>query len=143
MKVKIKDLENETIVDRAMNIAEYFYDVMELLPESEKFNLSSKIRYASGDLIFYLSQAQEDNSGDSVFILTSAIKNLSALKTMYRFIGKRNFIKIDPEIMIQLDNLKVEISANLKESIKNKSNEEKEEFKPWLEKYRLWKEMQQ
>ena len=142
MKVKVKDLENETIIDRAIFIAESFYELADSLPIEEKHMISSRFRFACLDIVFYIAQGVGGEGGITEHDWISVKKNLLGLKSVYRLAGKQGVVNIDPDLMVKIDSLYDETDENLKLSREVVKDLRKEDLEPWLEKYKLWKEMQ-
>jgi site-specific recombinase XerD len=136
-------LEDNSIWKEANAIAEFMYDAMEELPRTEEWRTKSKIHMASNDLIFYVAQAIGNGSpGATEYDWGASRKHLFALKTMYRFACRQKYIDLDPEMMARIDKLLQQVSEEADKAYEKTRLQYKDELKPWLEKYKLWKEMQ-
>jgi hypothetical protein len=66
---------------------------------------------------------------------------------MYRFAGRQKFIDLDPQIMVRLDKLLIDIDAQriaaMEQEKKHLDTERQDGLKPWLEKYEIWKQITQ
>jgi hypothetical protein len=138
-------LTDNTIWKQATSIAEHMYgklDEFGHVPD-EKWNSERKLRNAANDVMFFVAQAVGSSMPDAAeYDWNNARKNLFALRTVYTFAHKQKFITLEPEIVVKIDALLAGIDgeiANTKREIEKKS---KKDMEPWLEKYRLWKEMQ-
>jgi hypothetical protein len=141
-KPKPTKLEDIQIWKNACELGEFMYSVLENFPEEEKWATVSKLRNSANDLIFYVGQAVGDGSiSASRNDWNNARRHASGMKTMYRFAGRQKFVTLDPEIMVKIDRLIEEIDENLEIAKDQFDLEAKADLKPWLEKYRIWKEM--
>jgi hypothetical protein len=139
-------LEDNSIWRSANELAELMYDKAGELPDEEKWQLAHKLRSAANDLLFFAAQALGSSDPlPATFEWAHAHKYAFALKTMYRFAARRNFIELEPAVMVQIDQLIKHIDAELaKAKARADANAEKQEakdLKPWLKKYQLWKQI--
>ena len=140
-----KKLTENRLWKEANAIAEYMYGRLEEFEQTpdEKWNTERKIRNATNDVIFFIAQAVGNFVPDAAeYDWNNARKNLFALRTMYTFAHKQKFIALNPEIVVKIDELLANIDAEIaatKDAITSKTRKDME---PWLEKYRLWKEME-
>lgn len=148
MKKQTKKLEDNAIWKESFKLAEYIYEKLAEFPSEEEFNTTSKLRNSANDLIFAVSQAigVEATPSSAEYDWSSARRYLFSLKTMYRFACRQQFIELDPEIMVSLDKLIKQVEENQQKARKKLEKKIKAQYKqdmePWLEKYKLWKEMQ-
>lgn len=141
--LKFNTLEKEPIWILSNELAEFIYDKLEDFPDEEKWNTSFKLRGAANDIILFVSLGlggESFHGAEDDWL--SARKSCFALKTMYRFAGRQKFIELIPEIMIKFDTLIESIDHKIELAKVNNEKAEKDELKPWLEKYKLWKEIQ-
>ncbi|HEV2402763.1 MAG TPA: hypothetical protein VGS08_01040, partial [Candidatus Saccharimonadales bacterium] len=108
----------------------------------ERWMTASKIRNAANDTMFYISQAV----GSSLTYATewewnSARKNLFALQAIYVFADKQKFLELDPSIVKRIDALLKKIDTQIDTAKKATNEKDKEDLEPWLEKHRLWREI--
>ncbi len=145
MSKKIDTLENNTLWQQANEIAEYMYSIVDKLPAEENWNTKSKLRIASGDLIFDLAQALGGaaNPAAAKYAWVSARKQLFALKTMYRFSYKQHYVDMDPDVMVKIEKLVDETDEQIERCGKQAEKETEAQVKSWLKKYEVWKEMNQ
>lgn len=140
-----KKLTENHLWKEANNIAEYMYSQLgefEHTPD-EKWNTERKIRNAANDVLFFIAQAVGNFMPDAAeYDWNNARKNLFALRTMYTFAHKQRFITLDPEIVVRVDELLANIDTEIKAVQKEVTKKGKKDMEPWLEKYRLWKEIQ-
>lgn len=131
------------IIELTTEIAQYMYDILPDFPEEERWHSASKIRMAAMDLLFFASLgAGGEGAAASEHEWRYAAKNVSALKTIYRFAGRQGFVKIDPDMMLKLDEAGEIIQKELKKTQRSAAEDERKELEPWLKKYKIWKEMQ-
>lgn len=145
MKKQIDKLEDSPAWKEALNVAEYMYEKLPDFPIEEEWNTTRKIRNAANDLIFAVSQAIGGQVSHSAgeYDWGQVRRHLFSLKTMYRFACRQKFIELEPEIMVSLDNLIRHTDSELENASKITKEHYRRDMEPWLEKYRLWKEMQE
>jgi hypothetical protein len=146
MPSKTPLLRDNAMLKEATDLAGYMYgEVLKQFGDfsEEKWNTESKIRRASNDVIFYIAQAVGGTTSDTTqYDWSSARKNLLSLQTMYVFANKQGFVELEPSIVTRIDKLIANIDIEIVESKKEIERKTKNEMEPWLEKYSLWKEMQ-
>jgi len=137
-------LRDTPLLKEATEVTEYMYDVV--LNQfgdfsEEKFNTESKIRRAANDVMFYVAQAVGSTTKDATeYDWSNARKNLLSLQSMYIFASKR-FIEIEPSVVTRIDKLIKQVDQEIKKTKQEISDKTKKDLEPWLEKYKLWKEM--
>jgi hypothetical protein len=146
MASKQKSLSDNKILKEATDIVEYMYENV-LLQFSdfadEKWNTERKIRNSANDILFYVAQAVGNNAQDTTeYDWSYARKNLLGLRTMYVFAGKQNFLVVEPSIVVRIDKLIESVDLEIAKAQKEVELKAKKLQEPWLERYRLWKEMQ-
>lgn len=135
-------LTDNKMWQEANHIAEFMYAQIDDLPPYEEWESKRKFRTASSDLIFYIAQALGSNNLESrEYDWNSARKYLFALQTVYRFACKQGFLELDPNMMVRMDKLIGQIDDEQKKTKKAADERVKEDLRPWLDKYKLWKEM--
>ena len=133
----------QQILKDAEAVAESVYAILPELPEDEKWNTTAKLRNSTNDFIFFTAQAVGHiRTPGQEYDLDMAHKYANALRTLYVFAGKQNFINIDPDVVVKLDRLMKRFEAEADVAKGNVEDLTKQELEPWYEKYRLWKEMQ-
>lgn len=146
----MKDMPNKQRSDPlwkdVLALAEHIYsaanEIIDNFPD-EKWNTANKLRNAANDSLFYVAQATGNTAMEGAeYDWNSARKNLFALQTMYIFAGKQKFLDLDPDIIIKIDKLLAKVDESIAVSKKAADLKDKKALKPWLEKYRLWQEMQ-
>jgi len=141
----MKKLTESALWKEANAIAEYMYDRLEDFEQTpdEKWNTERKIRNAANDVIFFVAQAVGNFLPDAAeYDWNNARKNLFALRTMYVFAHKQKFISLNPEIVVKIDALLASIDGEIATVQKEIVKKAEKDMKPWLEKYRLWKDME-
>lgn len=109
----------------------------------EQWASASKLRNAANDSLFYVSQAVGNATPEtSLYDWNNARKNLFSLQAMYTFAAKQKFFELEPEVIVAIDGLLAEIDVKIRQSKQAVVQRDKEELEPWLEKYRIWQEMQ-
>jgi len=141
----MKKLTESALWKEANAIAEYMYGRLEDFEQTpdEKWNTERKIRNAANDTIFFVAQAVGNFLPDAAeYDWNNARKNLFALRTMYVFAHKQKFISLNPEIVVKIDALLASIDGEIATVQKEIVKKAEKDMKPWLEKYRLWKDME-
>lgn len=140
-----KKLTENHLWKEANAIAEYMYGRLEEFEQTpdEKWNTERKIRNAANDTLFFIAQAVGNFMPDAAeYDWNNARKNLFALRTMYTFAHKQKFIVLNPEIVVKIDKLLADIDTEITAAKDEITKKTKKDMEPWLEKYRLWKEME-
>jgi len=127
-------------------IASFMYDVADEIEADysldEKWRTASKIKDAANNSYFYTAQVVGAGEGKALkHECIYARKDLKALKAMYIFAAKQGMTKLDPEMILKIDSLVVGLDKAYDTSEEELVRREKEELKPWLEKYRIWQEI--
>jgi len=138
-------LRNNPIWKETYSLSEYMYSKLEEIiakfPD-ERWSTGSKIRNATNDSIFYVSLAVGSSlSSATEYEWNNARKNLFALQTMYIFADKQKFLELDQNIVERIDSLLKEIDAQVDAAKKASKEKDQEDLEPWLEKHKLWKEI--
>ena len=139
-------LTKNSLWKEANAIAEHMYSKLDELAHTpdEEWNSERKIRNAANDVIFFVAQAVGNFLPDAAeYDWNSARKNLFALRTIYTFAHKQKFISLEPEIVVKIDGLLAMIDKEIIAARQEIEMKSKKDMEPWLEKYRLWKDMQQ
>jgi hypothetical protein len=128
----------------ANKLAEKIYDILDDFSYEEKLNTARKLQNSINDFIFYVGQAvgAEVRQHTAEFDWAYANKALLGARTMYRFAGKQGMIELNPSVMVLMDDLENSISEELKKTARAIQKANKDDLKPWLEKHKLWQEMQ-
>lgn len=117
-------------------------EIMDNFPD-EKWTTASKLRNSANDSLFYIAQSIGNTSIEAAeYDWSNSRKSIFALQTMYIFAGKQKFLELDPDIVVRIDKILEKIDSSIEASKKEVERKNKKELEPWLEKYRLWKEMQ-
>lgn len=145
MKPKSLYLRNDPLWKEVYALADYMYKKHEELIDNfpdEKWATGGKLHDSANDSMFYVSQAIGVSvPGASEYEWSHARKSLFALQSMYIFACKQKFLELEPSTVVRIDKLIQEIDERIvitKKEIKERSDADLE---PWLEKYRLWKEI--
>ena len=146
MKSNPKKIRDDELWQKVYKLVQNIYSKLDDLIANfphEEWTTASKLRNSANDSLFYISQAvgsiaRETNKYD----LNNARKNLFALQSMYTFACKQKFLDLEPEIIVEIDNVLTEIDERISDSEKESEKKNKEELEPWLDKYRLWLKMQ-
>ncbi len=109
----------------------------------ERWTSANKLRNAANDSLFYASQAVGSANLEACqYEWNNARKNLFALQSMYTFAAKQKFFDSEPEVIVKIDSLLTHVDKQIALSKKAIADKNKEELEPWLEKYRLWQQIQ-
>lgn len=141
MKVKVKDPQNESVVDRAAYVAEAIFSETNIKAGTEYSAPAFKLNSAATDLVFYVAQGAATELDVTLYDWKYAKKSLGSLREVYKLFCKTNDIKVDPELMVKIDELGQEVDKAINDSKKAQQKRDEEELKPWMDKYKLWKEM--
>ena len=147
MKVKklpiSSSIETDPIWKEACDLCDYVYSILSELPEDEKWDTTRKLRGSANDLMFSVAQAVGNVSPSGTeFDWGNARKHAVALKTMYRFAGRQKFIELNPSIMIRLDKIIRDVSTASNEAYAISEGFMREDFKNWLKKLEIQKELE-
>jgi hypothetical protein len=145
MSVKIED---RPIWKEACDLAEFMYGKLSDFPEEEKWYTATKLRSATIDFMYFASLAVGNtNPVGREFDWINVRKNAAALLTVYRFAGRQKFIELEPEIMVRITKMLTKVDTIIAEAQENgerfRVEESKKDLKPWLEKYEIWKQIEQ
>lgn len=139
-------LRNDPLWKDVYTVVEHVYGKLDELVTNypnEEWATASKLRNAANDSMFYASQAIAGTLPEaSEYEWNAARKNLFFLQAMYLFATKQKFFDIEPSIIVKLDNLLKIIDSKLNDSKQAAEERTEKDLEPWLEKYRLWREMQ-
>lgn len=139
-------LRNDPLWQEVFRLAESMYDNLQKLenfPE-EKWTTEAKLRGAAFDTLFYLAYALasgEDNTSGVLFDWNNARRSLFALQTVYLFACKQQFLTLEPEIVVQMDQLLQKYKARIDTACKEQVRRDQADKEYWLKKHHLWKEM--
>lgn len=141
---KVRDDELwQSIYAIVQNIYSTIDSLIENFP-NEEWATASKLRLSANDSLFYVSIAVGNVASEAnKYDLNNARKHLFALQAMYLFAAKQKFITPDPSVVVAIDEAVNAIDKRIEKSIEENKKRNDEELKPWLEKYKLWQQMQQ
>jgi hypothetical protein len=101
-----RKLEDTPLWQLSNEVAEHVYARLTEMPEEERWDTTAKLRTAASQLLYNIAVALGNTAPASTeYDWAQANKQLFGLKTMYRFAGRQHFFKIDPDIMLKLDEL--------------------------------------
>lgn len=111
----------------------------------EKWGITSKLKTASSDSVFYVSFAiaNQNTDGNSQYDWASAKRNLFAMQSIYTLAGKQKLLKVNPTIFISIDEALSKINHALTICTEEKQAHIDQEMSLWLKKYDIWKQIQQ
>lgn len=141
-----KKLRENPVWKETYAIVEFIYSkVDEIVANNpdEKWATATKLRNSANDSMFYVSQAvgsAEANARE--YDWNGARKNLFAVQTMYIFATKQKLLELEPEMVVRIDRLIESVDSELIKTKKDTEVKRKKEMEPWLEKYRIWQQMQ-
>lgn len=146
MKEVPKKIRSDSLWKSVYEVAEKTYQLTNRMNgefSEEQWRTSGKLRSAGIDSLFYTSQAVGNEAQElSKYDWNNARKNLFSVHSIYTFAAKQKFIELDPEFVLLLDKLLVEIDQRIQQASKVADEIEKKELEPWLEKYRIWQKLQ-
>ena len=139
-------IRQDQLWQRVYKLVEHIYQkVDELVADfpHEEWATASKLRNSANDTLFYVSQTVGSSAPEtSKYDINNARKHLFAMQSMYTFAAKQKFIDLEPELIVEMDNILAELDTRTEESKKAIKDSNKEDLEPWMEKYRLWQKMQ-
>ncbi len=116
---QLKLVKTQPLLEEVFLIAEYMYGILAELPEEEEWATTAKLRSSCQDLLYYVALA--DGNSEPIgakYDWSSAHKYASALRTLYRFAGKQNFVEFEPSLIVRLDKVIADIdTATVKVSV--------------------------
>lgn len=99
-------LEEDDRWKRSNNLAETIYKILDDLPEEERYLSGSKMRSGAFNITSDFAEAVGSvHPGTRGYHLSLARRDLFSLKNAYRFAARKDFISLDPKIMVELDQL--------------------------------------
>ncbi len=141
-----KKLRSDELWQDIYKLVEHVYSkISDLIADypDEQWATASKLRNSANDSLFYASQAIGNASPEAgLHDWSITRKNLFSLQSMYTFAAKQKFFELEPEIIVKIDGLLEEIDKKISQSKKAAEKRDKEELELWLEKYRIWQELQ-
>lgn len=138
-------MKSSNLILDAAAIAHEIYAIANIIENEfvdEKWRTVSKLKSAANDAYFDVANvvgAGENNSLE--YDCINARKHLVGLKSMYIFASKEGMIKIDPQLVVDIDRLVAKIEFEMSASQDEMKRKNEEELKPWLEKYRIWQKI--
>jgi hypothetical protein len=133
--------DTKNIARGANELADFMYGKFHEFPEDEKWATVMKLRNATNDFLFYVAQATGDiSSFGAKYEWDAAHKSANAIKTMYVFAAKQNYVELDPDVVVGLDDLMSQIKEQSKQAAKTSEAEDKKELERWRKKHQIWKE---
>ena len=146
MKSTPKKIRDDVFWQSVYKLVERIYNkIDDLIADfpAEEWLTANKLRCSANDSLFYISQVVGSVAPEtSKYDLNNARKYLFTLQSMYTFASKQKFLELEPEIIVEIDNILHEIDKRVKNSDTEAEKKNKEELEPWMEKYRLWQKMQ-
>lgn len=113
-----------------VDIYDKIEDIIANFPD-EQWATASKLRNTANDSLFYASQAIGSATPEvNLYDWNNTRKNLFTLQSMYTFAAKQEFIDLEPELIVKIDNLLEEIDKKISESRKEADKCKKEELDP-------------
>jgi len=138
-------MKESPLLEQIAAIAKSMYgiaDAIELNAIDEKWRTANKIKNAANDSYFYVAQVVGAGKNNALeFDCITARKHLNTLKSMYIFATKQDLTELDPELVVNIQNLVKEIDSAKEAAKTEMQRKTEEELKPWLEKYQIWQEI--
>lgn len=96
----------DPLLEAVFSITEYVYSILAELPEAEKWDTTAKLRSTANELLYRVALALGSSEPDGAkYDWSSAHKQALAMRTMYRFATKQNFVELEPAIMVRIDKI--------------------------------------
>lgn len=145
MKDQDDALRNNPLWKETYALVEFMYgridEIVAKFPD-ERWATASKIRNAANDAMFYISQAVGSKlTYGTEWEWNNVRKNLFTLETEYIFADKLKFLEFDQNIIKRIDALLEKIDGEIEAAKKSSKEKDQEDLEPWLEKHRLWREI--
>ena len=139
------NMKSDPLITDAGLIAREMYAIANIIEndfEDEKWRTVIKLKNAASDAYFNVANVVGAGKNQSLeYDCINARKNLIALKSMYIFASKEGMIKLDPQLVVDIDNLVGKIDQEMTASRDEIKLRAEEELKPWLEKYHIWQKI--
>ncbi len=146
MKNIPKKIREDALWRRVYKLVEQIYENIDTIIAdypAEQWSTASKLRSSANDSLFYVSQVIGSSAPEmNTYDLNNARKNLFSMQAIYTFATKQKFIPINPEIIVEIDAILVEIDKRIDECKQAIKQNNADELEPWLEKYRIWQKLQ-
>lgn len=114
---KLQKLEDSKLWSESQKVATYIYELVDQLPEEEKINLQYRLRARAFDVTSDIAEATGSiNPKDTEYSMGLARRGVFAIKNAYKFLGTQKIIEVDPDFMLQLNNMLNEIDTHIKEA---------------------------
>jgi hypothetical protein len=145
MQKVTQELRNNPLWKEASAISEYIFDQVDSTSSvlDEKWNITNKIRNSANDMMLNASMAvASSDSAAAKYDWNSARKSLFAMQTMYLFACKQSYLDIEPEWVVRIDKLLQKFDDEFKKSVNEMDNQNHQEMEQWLQKYKIWQQIQ-
>jgi len=114
---ELNKLEDNALWRDAEKIAKAIFDTYDRLPEDEKMVVKWKLRDRAFDLTSDIAEACGTFiPKDIEYNLSQARRSVFSMKNAYRYLGRQGFLKIDPQLMVDMDKLVTDIDVQIKKS---------------------------
>lgn len=119
-------LEADDLWRGVVALAEKMYELLGNFPEEEKYGIAGKLRSSAFNSTSDIAEAIgciEPNT--RCYYLGMLRKDLLALKNAYRFAARQSVFKMDPEVMLTVDNFLDEVNKRLHQVQKDVNSDSK------------------
>ena len=138
-------MKEHPLIIEAGNIAHKMYEIAEAIEAAlpdEKWRTVNKLKQTANDAYFFVAQVVADGKGSSQeFECINARKSLKTLKSLYVFASKEHMTELDPSLIVHIEQLATEMNSWQKSSQQETVHKNAADLEPWLEKYRIWKQI--
>ena len=134
-------LEDHQLWSEISDVVEQIYALLHKLPEDERWETQPKLRMSASDLLFTASQAVgAAGPTGSEYDWGNVRRHLMALKAMYRFAGRQQFIELEPEMMVKINDLIKGVDAEVTQAYQRRDEHDRAELDRLQERYKLTKD---
>lgn len=135
---RLKKIEESVVWKDVCVLAEEMYALLVRFPDEERWLSAQKLRQSANDVMYFTATALGNTSPTgNEYDWSMVRKNLAALKTEYRFSGRQEWFKLDPEMMVRLDDIAKKIDAYVVEAYAQTESFNRREMNELRAKYEL------
>lgn len=104
MKIASQIIESAELMKHTENISVMAYDLMEQLPEEGAWDIESKLRYASVDIVTDIANACGSlDPRDSLYKLGHARGLLFEIMSTLKIAHRLRLLELQPELMLEIE----------------------------------------
>jgi hypothetical protein len=116
-------LEDNTLWKQATKLSELFYGLLDEFPEEERYIAASKLRSLAFNLTVDIAESLGSiTPNNRSYYMGLARRDVYGLKATYRLSGRQKLISLDPQVMVELDNVLGQVNAEIEDASKDAEN---------------------